>query len=84
MLMAAMRENDETAGEEELEALRRSMACLYVGIQKPREREQRTEGSRRDTFAWIAAAAAMRELESYQEDRDLGPLKISQGMALRA
>ncbi|KAL8860175.1 MAG: hypothetical protein Q9178_003439 [Gyalolechia marmorata] len=84
MLIAAMRENDETAGEEELKALRRSMACLYVGIQEPRERERRTEGSRRDTFAWIAAAAAMRELESYQEDRDLGPLKMMQGMALRA
>ena len=83
--MAAMRENDdELAGEHEYVALRRSMACLYVGIQEPKHCKRRTEEGRRDTFAWLAAAAVMRELEVFQEDRDLGPLKKGWGMFKKA
>ncbi|KAL8778941.1 MAG: hypothetical protein Q9213_007176 [Squamulea squamosa] len=84
--MAAMRDDtcsrdlDVTIREQiddsdDWEALRRSMACLFVGIQAPGMSKRRIDGGRRDTFGWIAAAAVMRELEVYQEDRDVGPLR---------
>ncbi|KAL9021691.1 MAG: hypothetical protein Q9185_001055 [Variospora sp. 1 TL-2023] len=76
-LMATMR--DEEARGFEHEALLRSMACLYVGIEEPAERKERVEGGRKDTFGWIAAAACLRELEEYQEKRDVGPLKTLLG-----
>ncbi len=77
-LINAMRADDVTG--EEFEALRRSIACLWVGIvrEQPAERRERGEGSssrRRDTFGWIAAAACLKELEGYQEGRDVGPLR---------
>ncbi|KAL8689171.1 MAG: hypothetical protein Q9224_004705 [Gallowayella concinna] len=70
---------DDTMVGEEYEALRRSMACLYVGIQEPRELRGRVEGCRKETFGWIAAAACMKELEVYQEQRDVGPLRRALG-----
>ncbi|KAL8646746.1 MAG: hypothetical protein Q9210_005951 [Variospora velana] len=72
-LTATMR-NEEARGVEH-EALLRSMACLYVGIEEAAERKESVEGVRKDTFGWIAAAACLKELEEYQEKRDVGPLK---------
>lgn len=80
-LMTAMRADDVTG--EEFEALHRSMACLWIGIQKPAERKERFEGSRRDTFGWIAAAACLQELEDYQEKKDVGPLLTRLARRLR-
>lgn len=71
---------DDQVTEEPYEALRRSMVCLFIGIQEPGERKEKVEGCRRDTFGWIAAAACLKELEKYQEDRDVGPLKKGLGM----
>lgn len=72
---AAMRQDDETDGAEKWEALCSSMACLYVGIQSPKDCKRGTAKGRRDTFAWLAAAAAMRELEIYQQDKTVSRLK---------
>ncbi|KAL8833642.1 MAG: hypothetical protein Q9170_004163 [Blastenia crenularia] len=77
LLMSTMRDYQTT--EEQYEALCRSMAYFFVGIQKPEERKERIEGCRRDTFGWVAAAACLKELERYQEDRDVGPLRNSFG-----
>lgn len=84
--MAAMRDHgcspglvvangEQTGGEETWEALCRSMACLYVSIQQPGVKKGRIDWGRRVTFGWVAAAAVMKELELYQEDRDVGPLR---------
>ncbi|KAL8993199.1 MAG: hypothetical protein Q9169_006522 [Polycauliona sp. 2 TL-2023] len=79
MYMAAMQgivADEERAGDEDhWEALCQSMACLYVGLDQPRASSGRINGCRRDTFAWIAATVVMRELEVYQEERDVRPLK---------
>lgn len=76
-LRAAIRDKEATG--EEHEALRRSMACLWNGIQEPGERKERGGGCHRDTFGWIAAAACLQELEDYQEERDFRPLRKSLG-----
>ena len=73
--MAAMRREDETDGAEKWEAPCRSMACLYVGIQSPKDCKRGIAKGRRDTFAWLAAAAAMRELEIHQQDKTVSSLK---------
>ena len=83
--MAAMRENDnDLTDENEHVALWRSMACLSVGIQEPRECKRKTEGGRRDTFAWLAAAAVMRELEALEHSRIVGSLEKGWGMFNKA
>ncbi|KAL8751235.1 MAG: hypothetical protein Q9199_006559 [Rusavskia elegans] len=81
--MGAMRDHgcspdangEQMGGEETWEALCRSMACLYVGIRQPGVKKGRIDWGRRVAFGWVAAAAVMRELEVYQEDRDVGPLR---------
>ncbi|KAI4263619.1 MAG: hypothetical protein L6R42_001243 [Xanthoria sp. 1 TBL-2021] len=84
--MAAMRDHgcspdlvvangEQMGGEDTWEALCRSMACLHVGIQQPWVKKGRIDGGRRVTFGWVAAAAVMKELEVYQENRDVGPLR---------
>lgn len=84
--MAAMRDHgcspglvvangEKKGGEESWEALCRSMACLYVGIEQPGVKKGRIDWGRRVTFGWVAAAVVMRELEVYQEDRVVGPLR---------
>ncbi|KAL9600254.1 MAG: hypothetical protein Q9219_003298 [cf. Caloplaca sp. 3 TL-2023] len=78
-LMSLMRQPEPTRDDDEaqpgFEALRRSMASLWVGIQEAEERKERAGGCRRESFGWIAAAACLQELEVYQEERDVGPLR---------
>ncbi|KAL8853007.1 MAG: hypothetical protein Q9221_002155 [Calogaya cf. arnoldii] len=65
---------EHTGDENHWHGLRRSMACLYIGIQQPSNGKGRVDLGT-DTFGWVAAATVMRELEVYQEDRDVGPLR---------
>ncbi|KAL8648728.1 MAG: hypothetical protein Q9226_005877 [Calogaya cf. arnoldii] len=66
----------EPSGDEETwEALRRSMACLDVGMRPSGVKNGRIDAKTRVTFGWLAALAVMQELEVYQEDRDVGPLR---------
>ncbi|KAL8991752.1 MAG: hypothetical protein Q9169_007683 [Polycauliona sp. 2 TL-2023] len=76
-------EGSQNSDNNNWEGLHRSMACLYVAIFQSRASKGRMNGCRTDTFGWIAAAAVMRELEDYQEERDVGPLKRAQFRNLR-
>ncbi|KAL8671050.1 MAG: hypothetical protein Q9168_004443 [Polycauliona sp. 1 TL-2023] len=74
---------EQMGDENNWEGLCRSMACLYVGLEQPKASKGRLDGSRKDTFGWIAAAVTLRELENFQEERDVGPLKKALQKKLR-
>ncbi|KAL8897647.1 MAG: hypothetical protein Q9192_002477 [Flavoplaca navasiana] len=84
--MAAMRACDETqdVDTDKWKGLRLSMACLDVHIKQANSNTGRLHACRTDSFGWIAAAAVLRELEVFQEDRDVGPLKKGWGMVKKA
>ncbi|KAL9024821.1 MAG: hypothetical protein Q9180_007798 [Flavoplaca navasiana] len=84
--MAAMRACDEIqdVDSDQWKGLRLSMACLDVYIKRPNSNIGRLHAGRTDSFGWIAAAAVLRELEVFQEYRDVEHLKKGWGMFKKA
>ncbi|KAL8887549.1 MAG: hypothetical protein Q9215_004891 [Flavoplaca cf. flavocitrina] len=84
--MAAIRACDGTQDldSDKWKGLRLSMACLDVHIKQAKSNIGRLHACRTDSFGWIAAAAVLRELEVFQKDRDVGPLKKGWGMFKKA